>query len=100
MVRLLVLDEFNGQRGDFYKNMFATCQADRPGTADEAANVPELQMAGRGHSSRVRFLGGRQGNDGLFQVLAEEPLNPVKRYLAALVSGEKFSDNVLIIKHQ
>lgn len=48
MVRLLVLDGFNGRRGDFYKNMFATCQADRPGTADEAANVPELLMAGRG----------------------------------------------------
>ena len=38
MVRLHVLDGFDGQRGDFYKNMFATCPAGRPCTADEAEN--------------------------------------------------------------
>ena len=26
----LVIDEFNGPRGDFYKNMFAKCPAGRP----------------------------------------------------------------------
>lgn len=41
----LALDEFNGPRGDFYKNMFANCPAGRPGTADEVANVAELLMS-------------------------------------------------------
>ena len=40
----LAIDEFNGPRGDFYKNMFAKCPAGRPGTADEVANVAELLM--------------------------------------------------------
>lgn len=44
----LAFDEFNGPRGDFYKNMFAKCPAGRPGTADEAANVAELLMSGKG----------------------------------------------------
>jgi NAD(P)-dependent dehydrogenase (short-subunit alcohol dehydrogenase family) len=44
----LALDEFNGPRGDFYKNMFAKCPAGRPGTADEVANVAELLMSGKG----------------------------------------------------
>lgn len=44
----LALDEFNGPRGDFYKNMFAKCPAGRPGTADEIANVAELLMSDRG----------------------------------------------------
>ena len=35
IVTPLALDEFNGPRGDFYKNMFAKCPAGRPGTADE-----------------------------------------------------------------
>lgn len=39
IVTPLALDEFNGPRGDFYKNMFAKCPAGRPGTADEVANV-------------------------------------------------------------
>ena len=39
IVTPLAIDEFNGQRGDFYKNMFAKCPAGRPGTADEVANV-------------------------------------------------------------
>ena len=41
-------DEFNGPRGDFYKNMFAKCPAGRPGTADEVANVAELLMGSAG----------------------------------------------------
>ena len=44
----LALDEFNGPRGDFYKNMFAKCPAGRPGTADEIANVAELLMSDKG----------------------------------------------------
>ena len=41
IVTPLAIDEFNGPRGDFYKNMFAKCPAGRPGTADEVANVAE-----------------------------------------------------------
>ena len=37
IVTPLAVDEFNGPRGDFYKNMFAKCPAGRPGTADEMA---------------------------------------------------------------
>lgn len=48
IVTPLAVDEFNGPRGDFYKNMFASCPAGRPGTADEVANVAELLMSGRG----------------------------------------------------
>ena len=48
IVTPLALDEFNGPRGDFYKNMFAKCPAGRPGTADEVANVAEFLMSGRG----------------------------------------------------
>lgn len=48
IVTPLALDEFNGPRGDFYKNMFANCPARRPGTADEVANVAELLMSERG----------------------------------------------------
>lgn len=48
IVTPLALDEFNGPRGDFYKNMFAKCPAGRPGTADEVANVAELLMSNRG----------------------------------------------------
>ena len=44
----LAIDEFNGPRGDFYKNMFAKCPAGRPGTADEVANVAELIMSEKG----------------------------------------------------
>ena len=40
--------EFNGPRGDFYKNMFAKCPAGRPGIADEVANVAELLMSDKG----------------------------------------------------
>ena len=48
IVTPLALDEFNGPRGDFYKNMFAKCPAGRPGTADEVANVAELLMHPQG----------------------------------------------------
>lgn len=48
IVTPLALDEFNGPRGDFYKNMFAKCPAGRPGTADEVANVAELLLSGKG----------------------------------------------------
>lgn len=48
IVTPLAMDEFNGPRGDSYKNMFARCPAGRPGTADEVANVAELLMSDKG----------------------------------------------------
>ena len=48
IVTPLAIDEFNGPRGDFYKNMFAKCPAGRPGTADEVANVAEFLMSPAG----------------------------------------------------
>ena len=48
VVTPLAIDEFNGPRGDFYKNMFASCPAGRSGTADEIANVAELLMSDKG----------------------------------------------------
>lgn len=48
IVTPLAVDEFNGPRGDFYRNMFAKCPAGRPGTADEVANVAELLMSDKG----------------------------------------------------
>ena len=48
VVTPLAIDEFNGPRGDFYRNMFAKCPAGRPGTADEIANVAELLLSDRG----------------------------------------------------
>lgn len=48
IVTPLAIDEFNGPRGYFYKNMFAKCPAGRPGTADEVANVAELLMSDKG----------------------------------------------------
>lgn len=48
IVTPLAVDEFNGPRGEFYKNMFAKCPAGRPGTADEVANVAELLMSEKG----------------------------------------------------
>lgn len=53
IVTPLAIDEFNGPRGEFYKNMFAKCPAGRPGTADEVANVAELLMSDKG-----RFITG------------------------------------------
>lgn len=48
IVTPLAIDEFNGPRGDFYKNMFANCPAGRPGTADEVAHIAELLMTDKG----------------------------------------------------
>ena len=48
IVTPLAIDEFNGPRGDFYKNMFENCPSGRPGTADEVANVAELLMGDKG----------------------------------------------------
>lgn len=48
IVTPLALDEFDGPRGDFYKEMFARCPAGRPGTADEVARVAELLMGPQG----------------------------------------------------
>lgn len=48
IVTPLAIDEFNGPRGDFYKNMFANCPSGRPGTSDEVANVAELIMSDKG----------------------------------------------------
>ncbi|MCM1089184.1 MAG: SDR family oxidoreductase [Muribaculaceae bacterium] len=48
IVTPLAIDEFNGPRGEFYKNMFAKCPAGRPGTADEVANVAQLLMSSAG----------------------------------------------------
>lgn len=44
----LALDEINGPRGDFYKNMFVKSPAGRPGMADEVANVAELLLSEKG----------------------------------------------------
>ena len=48
IVTPLALDEFNGPRGKFYKDMFSKCPVGHPGTADEVANVAELLMSNRG----------------------------------------------------
>ena len=53
IVTPLAVDEFNGIRGDFYKNMFAKCPAGRPGTTDEISDVAELLM-----SERAQFITG------------------------------------------
>lgn len=53
IVTPLARDEFNGERGDFYKNMFAKSPAGRPGTADEVADVAELIM-----SERAQYISG------------------------------------------
>ena len=48
IVTPLAIDEFNGPRGDFYRNMFAKCPAGRPGTADEVGALAELVMGPQG----------------------------------------------------
>ncbi len=53
IVTPLAIDEFNGTRGDFYKNMLKKCPTGRPGTADEVADVAELLM-----SERAQFITG------------------------------------------
>ena len=69
IVTPLALDEFNGSRGDFYKDMFARCPAGRPGTADEVANVAELLMSKQG-----AFI---TGSDFLMGLFCEDWLWPV-----------------------
>ena len=44
IVTPLAIDEFNGPRGAFYKEMFAKCPAGRPGTPDEVADLAHLIM--------------------------------------------------------
>lgn len=75
IVTPLALDEFNGPRGDFYKNMFANCPAGRPGTADEVANVAELLM-----SSKGTFITGSDFliDGGATSSYFYGPLKPVK----------------------
>ena len=53
IVTPLAIDEFNGPRGDFYKNMFAKCPAGRPGTADEVANIAEILL-----TEKADFISG------------------------------------------
>lgn len=48
IVTPLAVDEFNGPRGDFYRNMFAQSPAGRPGTADEVASFAELLLGPQG----------------------------------------------------
>lgn len=48
IVTPLAVDELNGPRGGFYKNMFAKCPAGRPGTSDEVGALAELIMGPRG----------------------------------------------------
>ena len=45
IVTPLALDEFNGPRGEFYKNMFAKSPAGRTGTADEVAHLADLLLS-------------------------------------------------------
>lgn len=75
IVTPLALDEFNGPRGNFYKNMFAKCPAGRPGTADEVANVAELLM-----SSKGAFITGSDFliDDGATASYFYGPLKPAK----------------------
>lgn len=53
IVTPLAIDEFNGPRGNFYKEMFAKCPAGRPGTSDEVADLAQLIM-----DSRSSFITG------------------------------------------
>lgn len=78
IVTPLAIDEFNGPRGDFYKNMFANCPAGRPGTADEVANVAELLMSDKGaFITGSTFLIGRRRHCQLFLWAPEtRSLNP------------------------
>lgn len=76
IVTPLAIDEFNGPRGDFYKNMFAKCPAGRPGTADEVANVAELLMRPQG-----AFITGADFliDGGATASFFYGPLNPASR---------------------
>ena len=48
IVTPLAIDEFNGPRGDFYKNMFAKCPAGRDGLSEEVGALAELVMGPQG----------------------------------------------------
>ncbi|MCM1030881.1 MAG: SDR family oxidoreductase [Oscillibacter sp.] len=76
IVTPLAIDEFNGPRGNFYKNMFAKCPAGRPGTADEVANVAELLMRPQG-----AFITGADFliDGGATASFFYGPLNPASR---------------------
>ncbi len=54
IVTPLELDEFNGPCGDFYKNMFTNCPADRPGTSGEVTVWPSCSSAAAALSSPAR----------------------------------------------
>lgn len=75
IVTPLAIDEFNGPRGDFYKDMFAKCPAGRPGQADEVANVAELLMSPKG-----AFLTGADflADGGATASYFYGPLQPLK----------------------
>lgn len=76
IVTPLAIDEFNGPRGEFYKNMFAKCPAGRPGTADEVANMAELLMSDKGN-----FITGADFliDGGATASYFYGPLNPQKQ---------------------
>lgn len=76
IVTPLAVDEFNGPRGDFYRDMFAKCPAGRPGTADEVAGVAELLM-----SDRAAFITGADFlvDGGATAAYFYGPLNPENR---------------------
>lgn len=73
IVTPLAIDEFNGIRGNFYKNMFAKCPAGRPGTADEVANVAELLL-----TEKADFISGSDFliDDGATASYYYGPLKP------------------------
>ena len=48
IVTPLAVDEFNGPRGEFYKNMSPNWPGGRPGTADEVGALAEFVMSDRG----------------------------------------------------
>lgn len=92
IVTPLAIDEFNGPRGDFYKNMFANCPAGRPGTADEVANVAELLMSDKG-----AFITGSTFliDGGATASYFYGPLAPEKSEEKEEIDNEKNADCIL-----
>lgn len=79
VVTPLAIDEFNGPRGDFYREMFAGSPAGRPGTADEIANVAELLMSGRGaFITGADFLVDGGATASYFYANSHTQTNPTK----------------------
>ena len=76
IVTPLAIDEFNGPRGDFYKNMFAKCPAGRPGTADEIGALAEFVMGPQG-----AFISGSDflADGGATASYYYSPLQPEKQ---------------------